>query len=133
MKTDLIVHNNLIQNIAAIIHQARNQVRQTVNQAMVQSYWEIGRLLVEDEQQGKSRAEYGKAVLQNVSERLTAMFGKGFDVTNLRKMRQFFLMFPIRDSLCLELSWSHYRRLIQVENPQAREWYLKEGLCKIGR
>lgn len=59
---------------------------------------------MEDEQQGESRAEYGKAVLQKVSERLTAMFGKGFDVTNLRKMRQFFLMFPIRDSLCLELS-----------------------------
>lgn len=128
MKTDLIEHNDLIQNIAAIIHQARHQVRQTVNQAMVQSYWEIGRLLVEDEQQGESRAEYGKAVLQNVSERLTAMFGKGFDVTNLRKMRQFFLVFPIRDSLRPELSWTHYRRLIQVENPQAREWYLKEAI-----
>lgn len=128
MKTDFIEHNDLIQNIVAIIHQARYQVRQTVNQAMVQSYWEIGRLLVEDEQQGESRAEYGKAVLQNVSERLTAMFGKGFDVTNLRKMRQFFLVFPIRDSLRPELSWSHYRRLIQVENSQAREWYLKEAI-----
>lgn len=128
MKADLIENNDLIQNIAAIIHQARHQVRQTVNQAMVQSYWEIGRLLVEDEQQGESRAEYGKAVLQNISERLTAMFGKGFDVTNLRKMRQFFLVFPIRDSLRPELSWTHYRRLIQVENPQAREWYLKEAI-----
>ncbi len=79
---------------------------------MVQSYWEIGRLLVEDEQQGESRAEYGKAVLQNVSERLTAMFGKGFDVRNLRNMRQFYLTFPKRNTLCSELSWSHYRRLI---------------------
>lgn len=97
---------------------------------MVQSYWEIGRLLVEDEQQGESRAEYGKAVLQNVSERLTAMFGKGFDVRNLRNMRQFYLTFPKRNTLCSELSWSHYRRLIQVENPQAREWYLKEAIAQ---
>lgn len=129
-KNGLIVDNDLIHSIAAIIHQARNQVRQTVNQAMVQSYWEIGRLLVEDEQQGESRAEYGKAVLQNVSERLTAMFGKGFDVRNLRNMRQFYLTFPKRNTLCSELSWSHYRRLIQVENPQAREWYLKEAITQ---
>ena len=128
MMKNFSVNNELIRNIASIIQQARSQVRQTVNQAMVQSYWEIGRLLVEDEQHGESRAEYGKAVLQNVSERLTAMFGKGFDITNLRKMRQFFLMFPIRDSVRLELSWTHYRRLIQVENPQAREWYLKEAI-----
>ncbi|WGE89024.1 PDDEXK nuclease domain-containing protein [Actinobacillus arthritidis] len=126
MSKQITANDNLIQNIAQIIEQAKSQVRQTVNTAMVQSYWEIGRLLVEDEQQGEERAKYGKAVLQNVSERLTAMHGKGFDVTNLRKMRQFFLAFPIRDSLRLELSWTHYRRLIQVENSQAREWYLKE-------
>ena len=126
---DLITTNdNLIQNIAQIIEQAKSQVRQTVNSAMVQSYWEIGRLLVEDEQQGEERAKYGKAILQNVSERLTTMYGKGFDVTNLRKMRQFFLAFPIRDTLCLELSWSHYRRLVQIENPNARLWYQKEAV-----
>ncbi|WP_439294941.1 PDDEXK nuclease domain-containing protein [Lonepinella sp. BR2882] len=121
-------NNTLFSQIAEIIHQAKNQVRQTVNVAMVQSYWHIGRLIVEDEQQGESRAEYGKYVLKELSERLTEMFGKGFDVTNLRKMRQFFLAFPIRDTLCLELSWSHYRRLIQVENQQARLWYMRETI-----
>ena len=94
-----LTNDHLISNIAQIIHQARSQVRQTVNSVMVQSYWEIGRLLVEDEQQGEERAKYGKYVLQNVSERLTAMFGKGFDIRNLRNMRAFYLAFPIRNAL----------------------------------
>lgn len=121
-------NDQLISHIAQIIQQARGQIRQAVNSVMVQSYWEIGRLLVEDEQQGEKRAEYGKYVLQNVSERLTAMFGKGFDERNLRKMRQFYLTFPIRDSVRPELSWTHYRRLIRVVNNQARLWYMNEAI-----
>ena len=97
--------NQLIGNIVKIIQQARSQVRQTVNSAMVQSYWEIGRLLVEeDEQQGKERAEYGKYLLKEISQRLTSMFGKGFDESNLRRMRLFYKAFPIRDTLCHKLS-----------------------------
>ncbi|MDD7425350.1 MAG: DUF1016 N-terminal domain-containing protein [[Actinobacillus] rossii] len=121
-----LTNDHLISNIAHIIHQARSQVRQTVNSVMVQSYWEIGRLLVEDEQQGEERAKYGKYVLKDISERLTAMFGKGFDESNLRRIRLFYKTFPIRDTLCHELSWSHYRSLIRIENPLVREWYLKE-------
>ncbi|WP_386695631.1 YhcG family protein [Lonepinella sp. MS14435] len=121
-------NNTLFSQIAEIIHQAKKQVRQTVNVAMVQSYWQIGRLIVEDEQQGESRAEYGKYVLKDLSERLTEMFGKGFDERNLRNMRQFYLAFPIWNTLCSELSWSHYRRLIQVENQQARLWYMRETI-----
>ncbi len=121
-------NNTLFSQIAEIIHQAKNQVRQTVNVAMVQSYWQIGRLIVEDEQQGESRAEYGKYVLKDLSERLTEMFGKGFDERNLRNMRQFYLAFPIWNTLCSKLSWSHYRRLIQVENQQARLWYMRETI-----
>ncbi|MDP8033177.1 PDDEXK nuclease domain-containing protein [Pasteurella atlantica] len=121
-------NKDLTQSIAQIIEQARKQVKQTVNSAMVQCYWDIGRLLVEDEQQGQQRAEYGKYVLQNLSERLTTMYGKGFDVRNLRNMRQFYLAFPIRNALRTELSWTHYRSLIRIEDPQAREWYLKEAV-----
>ncbi|STO55448.1 putative cytoplasmic protein [Canicola haemoglobinophilus] len=120
--------NQLIGNIVKIIQQARSQVRQTVNSAMVQSYWEIGRLLVEDEQQGKERAEYGKYLLKEISLRLTEMFGKGFDERNLRNMRQFYLAFPIRNALRTELSWTHYRSLLRLENQKAREWYLKESI-----
>ncbi|MDP8099636.1 PDDEXK nuclease domain-containing protein [Pasteurella atlantica] len=121
-------NKDLTQSIAQIIEQARKQVKQTVNSAMVQCYWDIGRLLVEDEQQGQQRAEYGKYVLKNLSEHLTALYGKGFDVTNLRKMRQFYLAFPIRDAVSLELSWTHYRTLIRVEDPSARQWYLQETI-----
>lgn len=79
---------------------------QAVNSAMVQSYWQIGRLIVEHEQQGESRAVYGKQQLQQLSQQLAERLGKGFDVTNLRNMRNFYLAFPIRDAVRVELSWS---------------------------
>ena len=94
---------------------------------MVQTYWHIGRIIVEDEQGGQKRASYGKQVLPELAKRLSEEFGAGFDVSNLRNMRQFFQSFPIRDALRLELSWTHYRNLIRIDNPQARDWYAKEA------
>ncbi len=117
------VKENLYNNIASLIRESQNNVRTAVNSIMVITYWNIGRLIVEDEQQGKTRAEYGKGVLDDLSERLTAEFGKGFDVTNIRKMRQFYTLFPIRDSVSLELSWTHYRHLLKVESEKSRLWY----------
>ena len=122
--------SSLADAIATQIEQARGQLRQAVNSVMVQSYWEIGRLIVEDEQQGESRAEYGKQQLQQLSQQLTERLGKGFDITNLRKMRTFYQAFPIRDALRLELSWTHYRTLLRIDNPQAREWYLHEAITQ---
>lgn len=119
---------DLVQSIAQHIEQTRSQVRQAVNSAMVQSYWEVGRLIVEHEQQGEFRAEYGKRQLQQLSEELTERLGKGFDVTNLRSMRRFYQLFPIRDAVRLELGWTHYRALMRVDNPSAREWYQKEAI-----
>jgi predicted nuclease of restriction endonuclease-like (RecB) superfamily len=107
---------------------ARAQVRQTVNTAMVQTYWHIGRMIVEDEQGGQKRAAYGKQVLPELAKRLSEEFGAGFDVSNLRNMRQFFQFLPIRDALRLELTWTHYRSLIRINNPQARDWYAKEAV-----
>ncbi|HCA00877.1 MAG TPA: DUF1016 domain-containing protein [Halomonas campaniensis] len=123
-----IAFSSLVSAITQQIKQARGQVRQAVNTAMVQSYWEIGRLIVEHEQQGNSRADYGKQQLQQLSQQLTERLGKGFDVTNLRNMRQFYLSFPIRDAVRLELSWTHYRTLLRIENVQARDWYLHEAI-----
>ena len=122
--------SSLADAIATQIEQARRQLRQAVNSVMVQSYWEIGRLIVEDEQQGESRAEYGKQQLQQLSQQLTERLGKGFDITNLRKMRTFYQTFPIRDALRLELSWTHYRTLLRIDNPQARDWYLHETITQ---
>ena len=121
---------NLYQGICDILLSARTQVRQTVNTTMVQSYWQIGRLIVEDEQGGERRAEYGKRVLQELSRRLTAEFGQGFTLANLRNFRQFFLNFSleeIRYTACSELSWSHFRMLMRVENKAARTWYANEA------
>lgn len=118
----------LFQDIAEIIRQAWGQVQQTVNQAMVQSYWQIGRLIVEHEQQGNIRAVYGKQQLKTLSEQLTDEFGKGFDPSNLRNMRSFYLCFPKWDAVSHKLSWTHYRKLIRIENPKARGWYLQESI-----
>lgn len=121
-------NHQLLSGIRQIIEQARQRVSQTVNSEMVQAYWHIGRLIVEDEQQGQQRAAYGKQQLQQLSEHLTREFGKGFDASNLRNMRSFYLCFPNRDALRHKLSWTHYRLLIRVENPKAREWYMQETM-----
>ena len=118
----------LVADIAREIESARGHVRQTVNSFMVQSYWQIGRLIVEHEQQGESRAAYGKQQLKALSQQLTERLGKGFDVTNLRNMRQFYETFPIRDALRLELGWTHYRSLLRIDNSRARDWYLQEAI-----
>lgn len=76
------------------------------------------------------RAAYGQRQLAELSTRLTDLFGKGFDVSNLRNMRRFYQAFPIRDAVRLELGWTHYRTLLRVENPSAREWYLREAISQ---
>lgn len=119
--------DGLYQAIAEVVAQARQQVRQVVNQHMVQAYWHVGRLIVEQEQQGQERAEYGKQQLKLLSERLQGEFGKGFDIGNLRNMRQFYLTLPKHYTLRSVLSWSHYRSLMRIENPTARQWYADEA------
>lgn len=118
----------LVAEVRQLVEAARREVVQTVNSTMVQTYWHIGRLIVEDEQQGEVRAAYGKRQLQQLSETLTAEFGKGFDVRNLRNMRAFYQSFPIRNALRTELSWTHYRVLLRVESDEARRWYRQEAI-----
>jgi len=119
---------DLVTQIATQVEQARQHVRQAVNTAMVESYWQIGHMIVEHEQHGNSRAEYGQQQLSQLSQQLTERLGKGFDVTNLRNMRRFYLAFPIQDAVRLELGWTHYRALLRVDNPNARQWYLQEAI-----
>lgn len=108
-----------------VVH-AQQKVYKAVNSAMVEAYWQIGKA-VHEACGENDRAAYGKQVLKYLSERLTAEFGKGFDESNLRKMRQFYSTFSIRDTLCPELSWSHYRLLMRVQDEDARNFYTEEA------
>ena len=121
-------NTNLYAEIKHLIEEARKQVVRSVNSAMVFTYWEIGKLILEEEQNGEDRAEYGKYLLKNLSENLTREFGKGFTERNLRFMRQFYVLFPIRYALRTELSWTHYRLLLNVEKEEIRNYYLTESI-----
>lgn len=124
---DIVKNTNFVSDIKALISEAQQHVVRSVNTAMVITYWEIGRRIVEEEQNGSNRAEYGKYLIESLAKALTADFGKGFSVPNLRNFRQFYLVFPIRYALRSELSWTHYRQLMRVENEEARAFYLKEA------
>ena len=100
----------LYASVREILATARKRAYTAVNFAMVESYWLIGQQIVEHEQHGEARADYGKGLLKDLAARLTIDFGKGFDESNLRYMRLFYRCFPIRDTLRHELTWSHYRR-----------------------
>ena len=119
----------LYQRISDVLADARGRAYRAVNVAMVQAYWEIGRIIVEEEQQGATRAEYGTYLLDELSQRLTAGFGKGFDRSNISKMRAFYRAFPIVDALRLQLTWTHYRLLLKVERPEVRQFYLDECIA----
>lgn len=116
---------NLYQEIKRIWVNARGKAYSAVNFAMVEAYWNIGKSIV-DKQGGAERAEYGANLLRELSRQLTADFGKGFTLTNLSYMRQFYLAFSNYHSLRDELSWTHYRYLLKVENEKARQFYLEE-------
>ena len=118
--------DNLYRSVRKVIEQARGFVSVAANTALVRQNWEIGRLIVEHEQGGNRKAEYGKAQIAELATRLTVEYGNGYAATNLRYMRQFYLAFPICHTLCDELSWSHYRILMRVGDAKAREWYEKE-------
>ena len=116
------------ERIRAILSEARSRAYRAINTAMVTAYWEIGRAIVEQEQQGQHRAEYGRGLLKELSRRLSAEFGRGFDRSTLQHMRAFYLTYPICDALRPELSWTHYRILLRVEKPEARAFYETEAV-----
>ncbi|MBD3590511.1 YhcG family protein [Bacteroides sp. GM023] len=119
---------NFIYEIKQIVTEARQKAYSAINSAMVEAYWFMGKRIVEEQQQGKERAEYGTELLKELSKALTSEFGKGFSVGSLYYYRQFYITFPeIFATPWRILSWSHYKRIMQVSNPEARAWYLKEA------
>ena len=123
-----IENQTLFQSVKEIILQSRQRVYRMANSVLLQTYWQIGQLIVEDEQQGNQKAQYGKATLKNLANQLTLEFGKGFDESNLRNMRSFYRVFPIRDALRHELSWTHYRLICRLDSEQKRDYYLQESI-----
>ncbi|MDJ0626435.1 MAG: PDDEXK nuclease domain-containing protein [Candidatus Caenarcaniphilales bacterium] len=131
----------LFQRVVSILEEARSKVVRTVNSEMVIAYWLIGREIVEEEQQGEEKAEYGKHLIENLSQKLTEQFGKGYSVPNLRNFRQFYLTFMQRQpeiqyplgsesnsGFSPGLGWSHYRALMRVDNDHARSFYEVEAI-----
>ena len=120
--------SNLLEDLRHIIDNARRQAYTAINQTMVEAYWKMGKRIVEEEQNGNVRAEYGKQQLKKLSETLTQEYGKGFSVNQLYYIRQFYVTFKGKfPTACGILTWSHYKRLLSVENEEARNWYLKES------
>ena len=124
------ISNNYINEIKKILKNARQKAYTAVNSAMVEAYWKIGRRIVEEEQSGRERAEYGKEIIKNLSKELTEEFGKGFGERNIRNIRQFYVLFSDYEkwkSLISKLTWTHIQKVLRVSNEKARIFYLTEA------
>lgn len=125
-----LTNNNIYQEIKELLYSAKNRVYQTINTTMTQTYFQIGKRIVEEEQGGVIRAEYGKSLLKLLSVQLINEFGKGFSVDNLENMRRFYLAFQKSETVSrkFELSWSHYIFLTRIENINERNFYEIESI-----
>ncbi|MBK8567715.1 MAG: DUF1016 family protein [Saprospiraceae bacterium] len=120
--------DHLYDRIRSLIAEGRRRAAIAINFATVETYWQVGREIVEEEQGGKDRAGYGKYILKEMSARLNTEFGEGYNERNLRYMRSFYQCFPIWNAVRSELTWTHYRILSRVENPLARNFYISEAI-----
>ncbi len=131
MSSDLSIHAaHFFAEVRAILAQARQQAYAAVNTAMIEAYWQIGKRIVEEEQQGQDRADYGAFLIKELSKALSQEFGKGFAIANLKNFRQFYLTFPDFQkgyAARSQLTWTHYRLIMRVDNPTAREYYITEA------
>ena len=124
------ISNNYINEIKTILKNARQKAYTAVNSAMVEAYWKIGRRIVEEEQSGRERAEYGKEIVKNLSKELTEEFGKGFGERNIRNIRQFYMLFSDYEkwkSVISKLTWTHIQKVLKVSDEKARIFYLTEA------
>lgn len=119
-------YKSLVSDIGIILKEARNKIYSEVNSLMVDTYWNIGKYIVEYEQQGNERAEYGSNLLNRLSKDLTNLYGKGFGRSNLLYIRKLYLYFPISGTLSHLLSWSHYYEILKLNNELERSFYIKE-------
>lgn len=131
MKKREIENMEIVKNVIDLLENARKKVVTTVNQTMVLTYFEIGRMIVEEEQKGENRAEYGKKILKILSKKLTEKYKKGFSLTNLKQIRSFYLVYSEKGQTVsdqFKLSWSHYIKLSRISNPDERKFYEIEAV-----
>lgn len=124
---EILGAKSLYEQVRAIVEASRGRMARSVNSEMVRAYWQIGQAIVEHEQAGKERADYGAHLIEDLSARFKADDMKGFQARNLWWMRDFYLKFPKVNAVRSELSWTHYRLLLKVEKPAARAWYETEA------
>lgn len=124
---------SFIHDIQDILESARQKSYAAINTVMLEAYWKVGKRIVDEEQEGRERADYGKYIIRNLSEELTKNFGKGFSERTIREYRQFYMLFPdfqvneIWRTLSAKLTWSHFQKVFKIQNPDARTYYLKES------
>ena len=128
MENQLTPNNSMILEIRELLENARKNVAQQVNTQLLTTYWNIGRIIVEYEQQNQIRADYGKQTLKELSKELTREFGKGFSRSNLQNMRAFYLAYEKCQTVSGKLSWSHYCELLSITDENKRSFYEKESV-----
>lgn len=122
-------NNDFYQDIKIILQTARDNAYKSVNFIMVEAYWNIGKKIVEVEQNGETKAKYGSKLISELSKQLTVDFGSGFSARNIRNMRQFYNCFPIWQTVSAKLSWSHYLLILKIENEKVRYYYIQETIA----
>lgn len=121
------IDDKFYSSVKEVLEQARKRIYRNVQSEMVLAYWQIGKMIVE-KQGGDSRAKYGEGLIQELSIQMTKDFGEGFTISNLKYMRQFYMVFPKSHTLCGQLSWSHYRLLLSLDDENARNFYIREAV-----
>ena len=123
----MLINQELIHQIQSIIAKAKDRAIRSVDNERVLMYWQIGKVIFEEEQQGKDRADYGKYLIKSISETFQPQFGSGFSIRQLERNRQFYRTFPIATALRTQFSWTHYKTLISIDNEDKREFYIAEA------
>ncbi len=125
---DKLVNPKVINDIVSIIQRSQTKAVRSVNFYRVKMYWNIGKRIFEEEQQGKERAEYGTYLIKSLADKLQPQYGSGFSIRQLERYRQFYRAFPIASTLRTQFNWTHYKLLISIDNEDKREFYIAESL-----
>ena len=121
------INKNILQQIQSIIADAQEKAIRSVDTERMLMYWQIGKVIFEEEQQGKDKADYGTYLIKTISNEFQPQFGTGFSIRQLERYRQFFRQFPIASALRTQFSWTHYKTLLSIDNQDKKDFYIAEA------